>query len=138
MRQCTTCQRELSNDSFWPSMLERAGAIRCKECAGKVSNAYKGRSKDKARDWHLKNKYGISLEEYEEMLQAQDGRCAICGMTFDLEYIPDSPRVDHNHTTGAVRELLCQRCNTGIGMLQESEDILTSAIDYLRRHNELS
>lgn len=80
------------------------------------------------RQFKLK-KYGITIEEYNKLLEEQDGCCKICGKYF-TEYKRDFS-VDHNHTTGKVRGLLCNSCNTGIGLLGEDIDILIKAIKYL-------
>jgi recombination endonuclease VII len=66
----------------------------------------------------LKAKYGITLEDYAAMLERQDGQCAICG-TADEKLV-----VDHNHTTGRVRSLLCHLCNALIGCAREDVAIL--------------
>lgn len=86
----------------------------------------------------LKKCYGMTVEQYDTMLEAQGGRCAICGT--DEPGGKTNPRdnkpqfnVDHDHETGVNRGLLCNNCNLGIGKLQESVFILESAIDYLRR-----
>lgn len=84
-----------------------------------------GKRKQKAV--HLRRHYGLALEQFEEMKQAQGGRCAICRTEARLA-------VDHDHVTGAVRALLCDLCNRGIGMLRESREVLLSAIEYLERH----
>lgn len=81
----------------------------------------------KARDGQLRAKYGISIEKYEEMSAAQEGRCAIC------QSIPTSAlHVDHDHQTGQVRKLLCTHCNTMLGLAKESEETLQRAVEYLR------
>lgn len=64
------------------------------------------------------------------MYSEQDGRCAIC----DAQH--DSLCVDHDHDTGAVRKLLCRKCNTVIGQASDSVAILTRAISYLRNHSK--
>jgi hypothetical protein len=82
----------------------------------------------------LVRKYGITREEYDAILEAQGGCCAICES--------DSPRkrgarrfaVDHCHTTGQVRGLLCIPCNTAIGGLRDDPGLLLRAIEYLRKH----
>jgi Recombination endonuclease VII len=78
-----------------------------------------------------KKKYGLTREAYERMAAAQDGRCAICGEKPDHDL-----RVDHDHGTGAVRALLCNLCNTGIGSLREDPRIMLEAIEYLARHKK--
>jgi hypothetical protein len=66
------------------------------------------------------------------MLEDQDGRCAICKVSGGL--ISGSfLSVDHNHSTGAIRGLLCSRCNTALGMLEDSLDNLEAAKIYLQR-----
>lgn len=75
----------------------------------------------------LKNRYGITEEDYAQMFQHQHGLCAICqkSSTKNLD-------VDHDHETGKVRGLLCNNCNRGLGHLQDSILHLESAIKYLK------
>ena len=77
-----------------------------------------------------KNKYGITIEDYDRMLEDQGGRCAIC-RTNDPGGSGSRFAVDHDHKTGKVRGLLCTNCNTGIGLLQDDVLILEQAIRYL-------
>jgi hypothetical protein len=77
-------------------------------------------------------KYNLTPEAYEAMLAAQSGRCAICRETM----IP--PCVDHNHTTGAIRELLCHRCNRVGGTVSDDPVLLRLAADYLERHSAVT
>ena len=69
-----------------------------------------------AKNALLKRTYGITLEQYDQMFDQQNGVCAICGGTNS-----DGKRlsVDHNHTTNKVRKLLCQRCNVGLGFIED-------------------
>jgi hypothetical protein len=93
----------------------------------------------RARRAHLSVNFGISLQEYEALEAAQGGVCAICKKP---EEALDSRRpgfkrklaVDHCHTTGKIRGLLCGCCNTGIGQLKDSVEILENAITYLKRN----
>lgn len=85
------------------------------------------------RKHELKKAYGITPDEYEYMLDLQEFKCAICGTVE-----PGGKgmfAVDHNHDTGDVRGLLCNRCNSGIGQLLEDIDLLQAAINYLRYRN---
>ena len=83
---------------------------------------------------YLKRNYGITLQDYELMLEDQDCLCAICG---GEGFIMDTTRhkiklvVDHDHKTGMVRGLLCHNCNRALGLLKDSSEILQTAIDYL-------
>lgn len=82
------------------------------------------------RRWYLMKNYGLTLDDYQEMLEAQDGRCAIC----QKKVLTDNGlHVDHDHITDTVRGLLCGNCNRGIGCLKEDPIILASAIAYLER-----
>ena len=83
------------------------------------------------RKSHLKRKYGITLEEFDALLAAQGGGCAICGRT-------DADNVDHDHVTGRVRGILCFNCNVAIGHVAEDEDRLAAAMAYVARDDELS
>lgn len=88
--------------------------------------------KHKYRAWWYSRKYGISLEQFDQMIAAQDGKCAICLTPFaDLARRPD---VDHNHITGALRGLLCNSCNTSLGGFGDSAERLRAAADYLDRY----
>lgn len=86
-------------------------------------------------DGYLKNTYGISHKQYRGMLDQQGGVCAICGGDGFLmrEHHKNRLVVDHDHKTGKVRGLLCHNCNRGIGLLQDSQSTLNSAIKYLER-----
>lgn len=77
----------------------------------------------------LKTRYGLTVEDYDKMLIAQCGCCACCSAQMIL---PNEPSVDHHHTTGEVRSLLCNNCNLGIGHFDESVARLELAIQYLR------
>ena len=91
---------------------------------------------ERARD--LKRKYGITTERYEEMLSQQNGLCAICNKpeskidTQNGNFI--ALAVDHCHTTKKVRGLLCNRCNTTIGRIEESIELLRAMEVYMQRH----
>jgi hypothetical protein len=87
----------------------------------------------------LQRRYVISGEEYTAMLERQAGLCAICGMSADKEVWGADKRgggleVDHDHRSGAVRELLCNPCNRSLGGFQDSPELLRSAIEYLAKH----
>jgi len=80
----------------------------------------------------LKKRYGITLEQYDELLAKQHNRCAICGR--HQAGLRVSLAVDHNHSTGKLRGLLCDMCNRGMGLLRESTDLLVKAINYLKEN----
>ncbi len=79
----------------------------------------------------LKHKYKITKQDFDRMVEEQEGRCAICGVTpaGDSQY--NSLYVDHNHETKVVRGLLCRECNTGLGHFADNIERLMSAVAYL-------
>lgn len=87
---------------------------------------------DQLRDDRYRWKFGITLDDYHKMLEKQDGRCGICKST-EAGGRWGTFAVDHCHTTGKVRGLLCSNCNNGIGKLGDTVEALESALDYLRR-----
>lgn len=94
-----------------------------------------------ARQSNLKSEYGIDLNQYIEMYKSQNGKCKLClreGVCCDgtLPQQGRGPRsqilmVDHNHSTGRVRGLLCNQCNVAIGLFKDSAELLKKAITYL-------
>lgn len=84
----------------------------------------------------LRREYGISLEQYDDLLAAQGGRCGACSRT-EPGGVSNQWHVDHEHTTRAVRGLLCHFCNTGIGLLGDDLEGLLRAVDYLKKEKVL-
>jgi hypothetical protein len=78
------------------------------------------------RGYALKQKYGLSLAEYDTMMNEQNGGCAICGANTNRLH------VDHNHKTGKLRGLLCSNCNTSLGKFKDDVQILKKAITYIK------
>ena len=94
---------------------------------------YRQDNKEKIKTYYkqhrLKQKYNLSRDEYNEMLSNQEGKCGIC------KEVMIKICVDHNHNTGAVRELLCDRCNTAFGSFKEDPSILRAAAIYAEKYN---
>jgi len=84
------------------------------------------------RAGHLKRKFGLTLAQYDELLASQNGGCAICG---DAPEAGTSLHIDHDHDTGAVRGLLCVRCNNALGQLKEDAQLVRAAAAYLDGHD---
>lgn len=82
-------------------------------------------------------RYGLTVEQHDAMLAAQNGLCAICGSPPNPKGIRAASRlhVDHNHTTGAVRELLCNGCNLGVGYFRENPALMRASAEYVERHS---
>jgi hypothetical protein len=118
------CKQHYKKSRFAVDPKQREDAIR-------ASREFRARDPEKVklgvRSATLRGKYGITLEEYDRLLEAQGGICAICGTQ------PGKRRlcVDHNHSTGLVRGLLCFRCNYGLPWFRESQKNLTAAAAYV-------
>jgi hypothetical protein len=98
--------------------------------------AWRAANKRWQKDYSLKANYGITLDEYEAMVQSQDGKCAICGRVPEGKHNQGSLHVDHDHRTKKVRGLLCSHCNRGLGFLGDSVETLLRAAEYLAEGGE--
>jgi hypothetical protein len=83
----------------------------------------------------LKRMYGLSLEKLDEMIVSQENKCPICQQQFDER--AHKYHVDHDHTTGRVRAVLCVQCNLGLGRFCDNTDSLKRAIDYINFHSNI-
>lgn len=116
----------------------RAGKCpKCERKARKTDPRYAARERrrsarrrvdnpDYAKNHVLKSRYGIDLSEKDQMATRQGGKCLIC------KSIPVKLVIDHCHTTGKIRGLLCSQCNSGLGMFKDSPELLEQAIKYLK------
>lgn len=90
------------------------------------------------REYKSKNRwkqYGLTNEQFHELLTGQDDRCAICFRQITLDADAKlRPHVDHDHASGRVRGLLCGRCNVGLGMFGDDLEIIEQAQRYLREN----
>ncbi len=118
-KQCSKCGRSLPVNAFNRDAGNKDGlAPYCRECF-----------LERQRKHTYAKKYGLTVAEYDELLERQKGQCAVCGRTRE-----DAGRflaVDHCHNTGNVRGLLCQECNLALGYMRESPELLRRAADYL-------
>lgn len=124
-RKCRKCGKEKPLTSF-PKQAQNKG-LRVHACRTCMSSN-KLRNPDTIRQKRWRRKLGVSLtvSEFDKMVETQNGLCAICGRQTTL-------RVDHCHTTGRIRGLLCSPCNTGLGHFQDDPDRLQAAKEYLLR-----
>lgn len=153
LKVCSSCHQEKSLECFAKRSKSNDGRRgTCKECVHNRYIRWKENNPEKVREkwrkaslsYYSKNasqrnlkqrigRVGIAEEEYWKLYSNQDGKCKICNT---LEN--DSPKgrlhIDHCHTTGKVRGLLCSRCNTAIGLLFEDPCILENAKQYLVNH----
>ena len=135
---CNMCNEEKSRCAFPSDSSRRDGlAYRCKKCCKKLNtDGYHRRretdpegERERSRFSCIRRKYGLGKARFLRMMANQHGQCAICSVDIDL-----SCHVDHCHDSGKVRGLLCGSCNTGIGFLQDSPDVILNAFDYLMEH----
>lgn len=116
-------QRDSTNKKYLNS--------RCKECDNARVKIYRKNNKQRIRKQmlirHRFREYGLTEEQYNNMVLSQNNLCAICNNTSKNKALA----IDHNHKTGEVRGLLCQNCNLAIGLFKENIIILNKAIEYL-------
>lgn len=124
-----SCKKERQKKRWedWRLRRENEGTYREK------SNEYQKRFRQKTgyhKDYDLRKKYGISLDEWMVMVEEVEGRCQICSRT-------DRPLcVDHDHLTNQIRGVLCSSCNRAIGQLGDTHEHLQRALDYLLQAKE--
>lgn len=132
---CKDCQTDKPLADFPKNKNGKLGlGTYCRKCQ-QVRTMSAPNYKTNVRKAQLKRNYGITLDKYDEILDRQHGRCAICKQleTSDKQYLS----VDHNHETGAIRGLLCHNCNVGLGKFKDNQEYLTSAIWYLETYKQL-
>lgn len=104
-----------------------------KASARKFAESNKEYMSTRQRKYQLRNKYGITEEDYDNMFKQQEGKCGICETT-DQTGKWQRFGVDHCHKTGKIRALLCNECNRGMGLLKDNAELLRKAADYLDKH----
>lgn len=105
-----------------------------KEYRARRAKVYRTENPNSSRKWNYKYNFGITLDQYEEMLKAQNGVCFICEQPEKATY-KDTGKIknlciDHCHKTGKIRKLLCSNCNLIVGKLEEN-DLIDKMKDYL-------
>lgn len=131
-KTCTKCGIEKSVDEFTSTKSTSTGKYgRCKKCRSEDAKERR-KSLNKVEEYgkHAEKSYNISKED-AIVLRQSSTHCAICKDPISWEH----RHLDHCHTTGKVREILCPRCNKGLGSFRDSEEFLMNAITYLRKHN---
>lgn len=120
-RKAAGWTRDYKSEAGYPKVIERA-------TAWNSANKERRRNQPCNRPEALRlQRYGLTPEKYKEMYDAQGGRCALkCGRPIEC--------VDHNHVTETVRELLCRKCNSALGMLDDDPLLVIRAAEYLRMH----
>jgi len=141
-KRCSRCVKVKPNSEFYPLRINKDGLhAYCKKCQIKMARDYQAKNLDSLRRNRRKEnlkRFGLSSEAYDELLSSQNGVCAIC-KGHEPRHRSDGTRkplcVDHSHATGKVRGLLCSKCNTAIGLLQDDAQIVANAAAYLIDHS---
>lgn len=138
-KQCTVCGEEKSLEAFRKQKRSRFGRCSyCKACNAEAVRRYYRENPRKKLEVDLKKQYGLSLAQYERMMDEQGNRCAICGQPERRQWKngtrPSRLAVDHDHETGRVRALLCFGCNAALGGFGHDPGRLRKAAAYLERH----
>ena len=157
-KACSKCGRVLPLSAFSKCSQHKSGyKSRCKECSKEDSKLYYKAHKveiiHRTTQWYQEHRteynayrrtydpwksrkklYGIDKETLHKMYEEQDHKCAICGRTLTLcGKGGDAVHVDHDHKTGKVRKLLCQRCNMALGLFSDNPDLLKKASEYITK-----
>lgn len=128
-KRCTRCN-EVKTASEFSKRYARSLVSWCKACHAEERR--KRYDTDKAYVQHLQCTYGLSVEQYMEMYAAQGGRCAACRDRLELR-TRSRVAVDHDHATGKIRGLLCNSCNSALGMLRDESRRVRSLLRYIQR-----
>jgi len=155
-KKCASCGKVKSLNSFYKETRQKDGKnCYCKVCQRQRNKDNYQKNREKYKQWRkeyresehgkkvrrndsYRREYGITLEDYNRMFSEQQGCCAICGKKEIHKNQRKIKRlgVDHNHQTGEVRGLLCQRCNILVSYVENYSDLVQKAKDYLERGNE--
>jgi hypothetical protein len=129
LKYCPHCDTDLDVSNFYikkpPNPKHWRFNSPCRKCSNIARQDVEG--KRYQREYQLKNKYGIGIKEYNDMLENQNGVCKICNGV-DVKNLL---AVDHCHSTGKIRGILCGDCNTGLGRFKDDVDLLNKAIEYI-------
>ena len=121
MRKCVKCKKQKHQTKF------KEGRNKCVDCR-KEENRLR-RVGDLQRERRLKYYYGITIADYDNMMETQKGVCKLCQGLDGTRW--ERLAVDHCHKTGKVRGLLCDKCNRGLGQLNDDPNLVLKAYNYL-------
>lgn len=137
---CSSCKKVKGIGEFYLLWQKRKDGTRnhktyCKLCDGQRGADYRNRTRENRRDaqrkYRMKKHYGINYPIYKELFKTQKGKCAICEQPQSHKLLT----VDHDHKTGKIRKLLCYKCNSAIGFLNEDIVLVERTLNYLRSHS---
>jgi hypothetical protein len=142
MKRCTTCGISKKTSAFGYQKDYKSKNLKvrtsCKACRTEdQKKRYQTRTPEQieaARDRDLRRLYGIGLDDYNRLFLYQEGRCPGCGK--HQSELEKALSVDHRHSDGAVRGLLCSGCNLAIGNVKENSETLMNLASYIKRTNQ--
>ena len=158
-KRCSKCGNDLPLSAFYQRTGSKSHHSACKVCERAMAKDWYERNKDKAtakvKAWRQQNsdavkqyridnrqkhyrqelvrKYGVEPTWFDEQMRQQGDSCVCCKREFQLGDKQTSPHVDHCHETKAVRGILCNRCNTVLGLCKDDDKLLSSLARYLRK-----
>ena len=140
---CSKCGKKKRVSEFGKNKQTTSGISSwCKLCKCEDAKLFRKNNpelaKEQGRKLKLKFRYGLTLDEYDQMFNEQNGVCAICGQKeIVINKFGNVKRlsIDHNHKNGKVRQLLCNRCNLLVGPMENSLELVDIVLDYLEKHN---
>lgn len=142
MKTCVTCSQTKPLSEFGIERRNKDGYRgQCKMCVSAYQDNWRKNNKDLKKEygqkWYYKAKHKITYEDFLERGKLQNDKCAICSTELKYDSIGNNKAVqDHDHATGKLRDILCHSCNLGLGKFMDNPNILESALNYLRKHNE--
>ena len=130
MKICKKCNIEKLKTEF------KENRNTCVICRNEYRKTLKIRQGDGLRDYVLKKTYNITLDDFKNMTLKQNNLCDICGLENLSGPWNKKLVVDHDHTTGKVRSLLCDKCNRGLGQFNDDLELLLKAHEYLKKFKD--
>ena len=132
-KHCFKCDTTKPRSEFNKHSRKKDGLqTQCRSCHNAQKKVWDDENPERKKNNYLMRTYGITLGDYNDMFDEQQGFCAVCGV--HQTAIEKSLVVDHCHSTGEVRGLLCNDCNMAIGKLGDNEEGLMKALTYLRKY----
>jgi len=125
--------RDKENHNAWERTWRQKNPekARARNAKQRSNPGYKAKMRAYQKKHHFRSTYGISVEQFDSMIEQQAGLCAIC--TKPMKPGHDT-HIDHCHETNKVRAILCQRCNRGIGHFYDDTALISAAVKYLEVH----
>ena len=160
IKRCSKCGNDLPLSAFYQRTNAKSHHSACKACERAMAKDWYERNKDKAtakvKEWRQQNsdavkqyradnrqkhyrqeivrKYGVESFWFDEQLQRQSNACVCCKRQFEWIDKQTTPHVDHCHLTGKVRAILCNRCNTVLGLCEDNKELFKNLTGYLECH----